>query len=223
MSAHSTADHRTQHQVKAKISGSTVATISMPRDAFASGQMGSKIWLCDQLGPILRTHQCHEGLGYIIWVYGGWVGTLPLLLFAHPEIPVKRIVLFDLDRDAVEASIQINDYWHWKGIYRAIAQDVCEKSFLALQDQYHEAEPHFVINTSVEHMPNKIWYDSLRPKKLVVLQSTNQKHDEPTIIHDSVDRLHYDYPLTDLVFKDQLDFEYGNATSFQRFMMMGFK
>lgn len=191
-------------------------------DAFSSGQIGSKVWLCKHLDRFLRcNHSFSEG-GFILWVYGGWVGVLPLLFLAR-GLPVKRIINFDMDEESLKTADMVNNYWRWKGVYRGIQQDLAEIDFNDIAARFGEPEPHVVINTAVEHMKSRRWYESIPSKKALVLQSTDMKHDDHVVHHKSVEDLQRDFPIQDLVIKESLSFDYGNPTSFHRFMTIGFK
>lgn len=197
--------------------------LTFSKDVFSSGQVGSKMWLCHQLEKKLRFHQKHEGKGYVVWIYGGWVGLLSFLLFSRQQTPIQRIVNFDKNEKDLKASILLNEYWNWKGSYRAIHEDISKVGFSDLMSKYEEAEPHIVINTSIEHMKDSFWFDSLPPKKLVAIQSTDMKAEDHIRRHSTLEDLEKDFPLSDILFRDTLHFDYHNDSSFKRFMNIGFK
>ena len=75
-------------------------------DAFASGQLGSKIWLCDKLedqldGPktIRRLH-----------ILGGWYGVLPMLLVSRGRVSIEQVTCIDVDAEALRVARKMNDY-----------------------------------------------------------------------------------------------------------------
>ena len=58
-------------------------------DAFSSGQIGSKLWLCEQAEKYFETIDS-------IWIYGGWYGLTAFLLRARNKINIGNIRSFDL-------------------------------------------------------------------------------------------------------------------------------
>ena len=198
-------------------------TFEVPQDAFASGQVGSKQWLCENLEYCLRRYQGHEGDGFVIWIYGGWVGLLAFLLFSRNRVPIQKIVNFDIEQADLDTSHFLNENWVWKGKYRTIQQDISKLGFKEIMETHSESEPHVVINTSVEHMDDAHWFESLPPKKMVALQTTNMKHKEHINGCDSLVELKKVYPITDSLYNGELFFDYKNENSFTRFMNIGFR
>ncbi len=197
--------------------------IILPADTFSSGQIESKLWLCKHLEFVSRNHQVHEGPGYIVWLYGGWIGMLAFLLWTRARTPVKRVVNFDLDSDSLEQSTRLNETWHWKGAYRAICQNLDELNYHDLIQKYNEPEPHLIVNTAIEHMPNSRWYESIPKGKLLALQATDMDHGEPVVDFHSLTDLETRYPIESMIYRGKLDFDYNNGTKFSRFMTIGFK
>lgn len=66
-------------------------------DATSQGQMASKSWLCD----LMETLAPNYGT---VWVVGGWVGMLPLLLLTSNPDRFDRIITIDLDERACRAA-----------------------------------------------------------------------------------------------------------------------
>lgn len=192
-------------------------------DAFASGQVGSKIWLCRHLEEQLPRYRAAGPEGYRIWIYGGWIGLLPFLLWSRQRLPVHRVVNFDLNLDSLDVSQRINDLWHWKGAYRSIQQDVSAMDFDRLAIEYAEPAPDVVINSAVEHMPDRRWFESLPQGQVVVLQSTDMDHADHSVRHESLSELQADYPLGCTFLGEKLFFDYNGPTSFSRYMTIGVK
>ena len=64
--------------------------MNIDKDAFSSGQIGSKIWLCEEL----------EKTGWLsdfTYIYGGWHGITAFLLLSRGKFQVNRIRSIDID------------------------------------------------------------------------------------------------------------------------------
>ena len=81
-------------------------------DSLSDGQIGSKLWLCDNLEPIVRKN-FDEPIE--IWIYGAWYGILPFLFLSRNSFPIKKLVLLDLDQNANEVSRHFLNHWFVKG------------------------------------------------------------------------------------------------------------
>ena len=71
------------------------------KDIFSSGQVGSKIWLCEEL----------EKLGWtsnLTYIYGGWCGVLGFLLLSRGNFQVNQIQSFDIDPTCEPIADMIN-------------------------------------------------------------------------------------------------------------------
>ena len=185
-------------------------------DAFASGQMQSKIWLVENLEKVLSTH---PELGYRIWILGGWYGLTNTILRIRNNIPVQHVRSFDLDEDASLLADKINSLWEWKEWqFKSVVQDVNLLSY----DISDNDLPHIVINTSVEHMENKDWFDKIPKKTLVVLQANNMPHEDHHKSYDHEDEMIEEFPMSRVVFADKIHFDYV-SWDFDRYMIMGYK
>ena len=117
-------------------------------DAFASGQLGSKIWLCDKLedqldGPktIRRLH-----------ILGSWYGVLPMLLVSRGRVSIEQVTCIDVDAEALQVARKMNDYFNWKtDSYSSVVMDVCTDQFIEYAQANIGAQD-VVINSSCEHM-----------------------------------------------------------------------
>jgi len=129
-------------------------------DAFAKTQYISKIWLILKLLNYIDLNQKHK-----IYVFGGWYGFLPFLLFNADDIKIDKIYNIDIDKNCEEISNYLNKN---NKNYAFINSDMKD---------WNEYNPNpIVINTSFEHVNNetyKIWYDKIPKDALIILQSNN--------------------------------------------------
>ena len=81
--------------------------MNIDKDAFSSGQIGSKIWLCEEL----------EKIGWqsdFTYIYGGWHGITAFLLLSRGIFNVNRIRSIDIDPSAEPIADMINENWVWQ-------------------------------------------------------------------------------------------------------------
>lgn len=182
--------------------------ITLNGDAFAQGQVVSKIWLCEHLEQ-LATATPHE-----IHILGGWYGVQAFLLLSRNKLPISRIKSYDIDPACEAIADCINNTWvfeKWK--FKAFTEDVNTLD-------YENAT--IIINTSTEHMESGNWFNRIPEGTLVALQGNDMNHDdhtsEFTCLADFEDR----YPLRKTLFKGERKFEYPDW-SFSRFMLIGYK
>jgi hypothetical protein len=177
------------------------------KDAFSSGQVGSKIWLCEELE---RTNW-YSPLTYI---YGGWYGVTALLLLSRGKFNVDRIRSLDIDPSCEAIADMINENWvyqDWK--FKAFTQD-CNN----FQGQYGD----LIINTSTEHFESKEWFDRIPKGTRMVLQSNNMPHADHHTTTQNIVELINQFPLSEYVYTGQKEFVYPDW-KFTRFMTIGIK
>lgn len=185
-------------------------------DSFSSGQMKSKIWLVENLEKVLTKHPT---FGYRIWLLGGWYGLTNAIIRIRNNIPVQHVRSFDLDSTVNTIADKINSLWEWQQWqFKATTENVND----LIYDPFSENFPHIVINTSVEHMTSREWFDNIPTRTLIVLQSNNMPHDDHVKSYTHEDELLEEYPMTRVVFADSIHFDYGDW-KFDRFMIMGYK
>ena len=71
------------------------------KDAFSSGQIGSKIWLCEELEKLNWSSE-------LTYIYGGWHGITAFLLLSRGKFQVKKIRSLDLDPTCEAIAEMIN-------------------------------------------------------------------------------------------------------------------
>ena len=181
--------------------------LNVDRDAFSSGQIGSKIWLCEEL----------ERLGWrscLTYIYGGWYGVTAFLLLSIGKFIVDKIRSLDIDPRCESVADMINENWVWQDWkFKAFTQD-CNN----YEDQYGD----LVINTSTEHFDSMDWFDRIPKGTRVVLQGNNMPHEDHHIhsscLQDFIDQ----YPLSELDYSGEREFVYP-TWAFTRFMIIGKK
>jgi hypothetical protein len=177
------------------------------KDAFSSGQVGSKIWACEQL----------ELLGWsskLTHVYGGWYGVLPFLLLSRQKFQVAQIRSFDIDPECEKVADMLNENWvfaHWK--FKAFTAD-CNNSV--------DGDPDLIINTSTEHFTSLDWFTKIPSGARVLLQGNNMDHSDHFVHSSCLDEFVNHYPLSTVSYQGELDFVYPDW-KFTRFMVIGTK
>lgn len=192
--------------------------ISLEMDAFSDGQIGSKLWACRALENLAAAHEIREPT---VWILGGWVGVLPFLLLARERLRPKLVVSFDMDESACSAAELVNKNWELDGRrFRAVRFD-CQDASLWSRDFGPPAD--IIINTACEHFLEDSWIEAVPSGKWLLLQSTDQPHDEEVRLSSSLSDLEDRYSRhLDIKISDQLEFVYPTRR-FQRFMLAGKK
>jgi len=129
-------------------------------DAFAKTQYISKIWLILKLLNYIDLNQKHK-----IYVFGGWYGFLPFLLFNADDIKIDKIYNIDTNKNCEEISNYLNKK---NKNYIFVNQDMKDWN-------KYDSNP-IVINTSFEHINDEtyqLWYDKIPKDSLIILQSNN--------------------------------------------------
>lgn len=187
--------------------------MNIDKDSFATSQIGSKIWLAEQLEAVVLNHGSPT---LKILCLGGWYGITNFILQCRKNINIKSYRSLDVDSSVEKIADTINKYWEWKGNqFKAITADA--NSF-----QYSDKEFNTIINTSVEHMGSTQWFDNIPKGCYVVLQSNDMKHEDHFHNHQSLQDLVDEYPLDVVLYKGELKFKYPDW-EFTRFMIIGKK
>ena len=193
------------------------STMQISKDAYSSGQIESKLWLCREVEK-----QIHRKEEQTIWIFGGWVGLLSFLLFSRENLNIKNIRSFDLDSTCEQKANLINENWYWTNQkFKAITADCNNLDYKDFSFADSNA-PSLIINTSVEHFSGKRWYFNIPSGKIVAIQSCNLEHPEHVFCAKSEDDLKKQFQFTDLLYSGKLDFNYPTS-SFSRYMLIGRK
>jgi hypothetical protein len=177
------------------------------KDAFSSGQIGSKIWLCEELERSGLTSN-------LTYIYGGWYGLTAFLLLSRGKFQVNKIRSLDIDPACQSVADMINENWVW--------QDWKFKAFTQNCNNFEGQYGDLVINTSTEHFESKQWFESLPQGTNVVLQGNNMPHKDHITHSETLDDFVKDYPLSKIMFKGEKEFVYPDW-SFKRYMVIGIK
>lgn len=183
------------------------AEYKIDKDAFSSGQIGSKLWLCEELEKLFD----HADT---IWIYGGWYGLTSFLLRIRNNISVKQIRSYDIDQSCEEIADIINENWvidDWK--FKAVTADC---------NHMNPTNVDLIINTSTEHFESKAWFDKIPNGTVVALQGNNMPHDDHVIHSATLKSFLDEYPLSDTMFAGEKTFEYPEW-QFTRYMVIGIK
>lgn len=178
-------------------------------DAFSSGQITSKLWLCEELETLFD--QIDQ-----IWIYGGWYGMTSFLLKSRNNIKIKKIQSWDLDPACEKIADSINENWVW--------QEWAFKAYTGNCNNLHPALgcPDVIINTSTEHFDSLTWWNNIPTGMTVVLQGNNMPHDDHVVHTETLEEFANLYPLATTHFRGQKDFKY-ETWGFSRFMLIGVK
>lgn len=186
----------------------------LDQDAFADGQIGSKIWLCETLESLLANTSQEP----VIWIFGGWYGVLAFLLFARARIRISGIRSFDLDPKAEPIADILNNHWEidrWR--FKSHTHDVNKIDFLA-----YGPKPDIIINTSCEHFKSMEWWDRIPSEIRVVLQATDMMAGDHVNRVLSMEQMQNRFHLKTVQFRGEKKFHYPDF-SFTRYMVIGYK
>jgi hypothetical protein len=184
-------------------------TLNVNRDAFSSGQIGSKIWLCEELERLFDSVDK-------IWIYGGWYGVTAFLLNSRGNMSVGQIRSYDIDPECEAVADMINENWvidNWK--FKAETQDC---NILDLDQNV----PDLVINTSTEHFENLTWWNSIPTGTVVALQGNDMPHDDHHVHSETLEDFIKQFPVSRLLYTGQKEFVYPDW-KFTRYMLIGIK
>lgn len=188
----------------------------LDKDAFSSGQIGSKIWLAECLEDCILDLQ-FKGLynqPLKIAIIGGWYGLLNFIIQSRNLINIEYVRSIDIDSEACEQADLINNLWVWQNWkFKSLCRNANDFEFFDFD---------LIINSAIEHIPTKVWWDNIPEGKLVVLQSNDMDHDDHVANHLNIEEFSNDFPLTNtLLLKSKL-FQYDDW-KFTRFMKIGVK
>ena len=181
--------------------------LSANKDAFSSGQIGSKLWLCEEL----------EKLGWtsdLTYIYAGWYGITAFLLLSRGKFQVNKIRSLDIDPTCQPVADMINENWlikEWQ--FKAFTQDC---------NNYEGQFGDLIINTSTEHFTSMDWFDRIPKGTRVVFQGNNMPHEDHHVDSSCLQDFLDQYPVTELVYSGEREFIYPDWR-FTRFMLIGIK
>jgi hypothetical protein len=184
--------------------------IQINKDSFSSGQISSKLWLCQELEKHVFAKPQK------IWVFGGWYGIASLLLLSRQNIAINEIRSFDIDPNCEMIADTLLENWVWKNWqFKAIT---CDCNHIV----YDNDVPDIIINCSTEHFDSDDWWKNIPSGTMTVIQSNNMPHEEHVSCLNSVDDLAAQFTMQTVTYKGTIDFHYP-TWSFSRFMVIGIK
>lgn len=191
-------------------------TVPINPNAFSAGQLGSKLWLCDELEKI----KDRWGSPPNLWILAGWYGLLAFLLLTRQRISLGQVVSFDSDANVKPvADMILEGFLAPDGPFSAHTQDITE---LRYQGESGFSTPDIVVNTACEHLVTTSWFEPIPAGTLVIAQST----DLPDVDHvarvDSEAELKEQLPLSETHYLGTKLLNKA-STSYRRFMIMGVK
>lgn len=134
------------------------------RDALSDGQLYSKTWLVDTIFSLIEAEKINLNGQLNVVVLGGWIGLLPLMMFAR-ELPVK-VVSVDLDMRANTIAEKIN----WDHQFSTLTQNMYSVDY---------SEFDVIINTSSEHIDDiEKWRSAIPPGKILITQNNDYEEGE---------------------------------------------
>lgn len=180
--------------------------MELNNDVTSSGQITSKLWLCETL----------ENLGWesdLTYIYGGWQGMLGFLLLARNKFKVNQIRSYDKDHKCEKVADLLNENWvinNWR--FKALTKD-CNTIV---------PDADLVINSATEHFISDQWFTNIPTGTRVILQSNNMQHSDHYNTPNNLEEFVTRYPLSKTVFADKINFRYP-TWFFDRFMIIGVK
>jgi hypothetical protein len=187
----------------------------LDQDAFSNGQIGSKIWLCEELERL----DWHSDLTRI---FAGWYGLTAFLLLSRGNFQVRKIHSYDIDPTCEAVADMINENWvidDWR--FKAWTED-CNDPRLSRTTEWDSGVVDLIINTSTEHFESMDWFNNIPKGMRVVLQGNNMPHDDHIIHCETLKDFVEHYPLTTYHFQGQRKFVYPDW-QFTRYMVIGVK
>ena len=179
----------------------------LDKDAFSSGQVGSKIWLCEELEKLGWSSQ-------LTYIYAGWYAITAFLLLSRGKFQVDKIRSLDIDPSCEAVADMINENWVW--------QDWKFKAFTQDCNNYEGQYGDLIINTSTEHFTSTEWFDRIPNGTRVILQGNNMPHEDHIIHTTSLEEFSKQYPLSSYAYQGEKQFSYP-SWSFTRYMIVGIK
>lgn len=181
--------------------------MNLNADAFSSGQIGSKLWLCEELEKL------YNNIDHIA-IYGGWYGITAFLLRSRNNIQIKKIRSYDIDPMCEPIADLINENWKWQDWqFKAFTTD-CNIVSLEPAD--------LIINTSCEHFESLEWFNRIPAGTHVVLQGADMDHDDHVYKFENLTDFVNTFPLNTIEFMGSKTFNYPDW-NFTRFMLIGVK
>lgn len=182
-------------------------------ESFNHGQVQSKIWLCENLEPLLPKFPS-------VLILGAWHNVLGFIMLSRQPKRYDFIAAVDIDPEVKPIADKICEAWTMSDTVKI--QNLTEDANNTRFTHYN-----VVINCSVEHMENVSWFDKIDNNALVCIQSSDlpENHDEVWKINNpniSLEKLKQKYPLSQILFAGEKVIQYENW-GYKRLMIIGIK
>lgn len=195
------------------------------QDALSWGQLKSKLWLIDELSKLDRDLGC-------VYVLGGWIGTLPALMFNNPSLRIATMRSFDIDATCAPIADSLNkepyvlDNWRFKAttadmLALAYENDITTTLRNDSTPVAMTSTPDTIINTSCDHIqPFDAWWARVPKGKLVVVQNNDffGVDDDHVNNVNTLSEFAQQTPLTTILYEGELV-----LPEYSRFMRIGIK
>lgn len=180
--------------------------------AFAHGQTQSKVWLCEQLEPLLP----HKATAVVL---GCWYNVLGFMMLTRNSDRYQHILGIDIDPNVIPIADKLCQGW-------MIGSDSKIRNELADANTYNLQGFNVVINCSPEHMNGNDWFNNIDDGALVCIQTSNLDINDDVwkIVNPSrtMEEFTKKYPLSHTLVSTVKDIQY-NDWGYQRYMLIGIK
>jgi len=179
-------------------------------DSFSHGQIISKLWLCEQLEPLVSKNST-------VFILGSWYNVLGSMMLTRNANLYQSILGIDIDPDVIPIADKINETWIIEKKLTNITADA---------NTYNLQGPSVIINCSPEHMDQTIWFDNLPKNTKICIQSSSIIDDnEPWLIKHPTPTyedfcMKYELPKIDYIGTKSI--QYRNW-GYERYMIIGEK
>ena len=180
--------------------------------SFSHGQVHSKLWLCEQIEPLIKSTDR-------ILIHGSWYNTLGFMLNCRKPKYYQEIRGIDIDNDSILIADKINNAW--------VIDEPNVFNEVADASVYDSSSYDVIINSSGEHFADTKWFDNVLEHQLVCIQSVNITEQgapwfitQPTPDYESFMEK---YPLKNTVFSGTKRIQYSNGWGYDRYMTIGYK
>ena len=183
--------------------------LTIDTDAFAHGQMKSKLWLCEALEP-------HIFPADSIAIYGSWYNVLGMMLMIRRPNYYSSITGYDINNKAVQVADKICDMWRYEGSLKNNWED-CNK-VVPTED--------VIINCSPEHIEGEDWFHNIPSGRLVAIQTSNvTRSGHPWLVvnpNPNMPEFAKKFPMSEVLFSRGITIKY-DVFGYERYMIIGIK
>lgn len=165
----------------------------------------SKVWLLQQVSKVVDQVDT-------VYVLGSWFGNTSLFMTLQPEFDYNKIVNVEVNADMLTQSQRMLNHVGAKNVQHML-RDANKLDYRQL------GKNGLVINTSLNDMPGRAWFDNIPKGTLVAMQARDQTQERPFHRINDILKL---YPLSQVLYKGSLNLQ-DPETDYTRFMVIGRK